>query len=167
VHETARGQRLRLGEFSGPCTVDKAAVLDGRGYSATWVAAKPARLRLLPGDVLLGLIEELPEVRRHVLRYLAAQLRDLHAELARVSFDDTTARVAAWLVCATRNTGPRVLLPGAQEGLAETVGASRVSVNRALRNLAREGWVRVEPGVVVVLAPESLAIRAECGGPAR
>lgn len=35
VHETATGQRLRLGEFVGPCAVDKAAVLDGGGHTAT------------------------------------------------------------------------------------------------------------------------------------
>lgn len=156
VHETAHGQRLRLGEFSGPCTVDKAAVLDGRGHSATWVAATRVRLRLLPGGDLLDLIDEVPAVRRHVLRHLAGQVRDRQAELASASFDDTTVRVAGWLARAAARAGPRVPLPGSQEGLAETVGASRVSVNRALRTLAGRGLIRVEPGVVVVLAPDLL-----------
>jgi CRP/FNR family transcriptional regulator len=54
-----------------------------------------------------------------------------------------------------------VVLPGAQAGLAETLGVSRVSVNRALGALARAGLVRVEPGAVVILAPAPLARRAD------
>jgi CRP/FNR family transcriptional regulator len=67
--------------------------------------------------------------------------------------------VAAWLSRAARRPGERVILPAAQAGLAETLGVSRVSVNRALRALARAGLVRVEPGAVVVLAPEPLLRR--------
>ncbi|MBP2324554.1 DNA-binding GntR family transcriptional regulator [Kibdelosporangium banguiense] len=37
---------------------------------------------------------------------------------------------------------------------------TRVSVNRALRTLAGEGLVRVEPGAVNILAPELLVLRA-------
>jgi CRP/FNR family transcriptional regulator len=36
---------------------------------------------------------------------------------------------------------------------------TRVSVNRALRKLATDGLVRVEPGAVIILAPELLALR--------
>jgi CRP/FNR family transcriptional regulator len=44
--------------------------------------------------------------------------------------------------------------------LAESLGLTRVSVNRALGTLAAEGLVTVEPGAVVVLAPELLTLRA-------
>lgn len=102
--------------------MDKAAVLDGGGHTATWRTTTHPRLR--PGA---------------------------H------EYADATTRVASWLVRAA--TG-RVLLPGAQQGLAETLGLTRVSVNRALRALAAGGLVRVEPGAVVVLAPEPLSARA-------
>src|SRR5256885_6571908 len=45
VHETAGGQRLRWGEFPAPCAVDKVAVLDGGGHTATWLAATSSRIR--------------------------------------------------------------------------------------------------------------------------
>ena len=79
----------------------------------------------------------------------------------RSSYGDTAARVAAWLTRTAVRPGDRVVLPGAQAGLAETLGVSRVSVNRALRALTRAGLVRVEPGAVVILAPAPLARRAE------
>lgn len=157
VLETVSGQRRRLGEFAGPCAVDKSAVLDGAGHTATWLASVRSRLRLVPAAEFLALLDDVPAARRHVLRHLAAQLRDQQDDLVRTSFADAPTRVAAWLV---RAGGGRVALPGAQEGLAESIGMTRVSVNRALRTLAAEGLVRVESGAVVVLAPELLARRA-------
>ncbi|GAA3755415.1 Crp/Fnr family transcriptional regulator [Plantactinospora mayteni] len=160
VHDTADGKRLRLGDFTAPCAVDKSAVLDGGGHTATWLAATVLRYRLVPAGELLRLIDDVPAVRRHVLAHLARGLRDRQAELVRTSYADAGTRVAAWLVAAAGRTGRRVPLPGAQQGLAESVGMTRVSVNRALRTLADAGLVRVEPGAVVVLAPELLAARA-------
>jgi CRP/FNR family cyclic AMP-dependent transcriptional regulator len=93
-----------------------------------------------------------------VFAQLAGQLRAQQDDLVLTSFADAPTRVAAWLV---RAAAPRVRLPGAQQGLAETLGLTRVSVNRALRDLASEGLVRVEPGAVVVLAPELLTLRAK------
>lgn len=163
THETAGGRRLRLGEFGGPCAVDKVAVLDGRGYSATWQAASPSRLRLVPAAALLDLLDDVPAVRRHVLAHLSRQVRERQDELVHVAFSGAVERTAGWLVRAVERAGTTVRLPGGQEGLAEAIGMTRVSVNRALRELARDGLVRVEPGAVVVLAPELLAGRAARG----
>jgi CRP/FNR family cyclic AMP-dependent transcriptional regulator len=153
---TAAGRRLRLGDFAGPCAVDKAAVLDGGGHTATWTASTRARLRLVPARLLLTMIDDLPAVRRHVLKTLAAQVRTQHA-FQRTG--DTTTRVAGWLVERAAEDGTRIVLPGAQQGLADTLGVSRVTVNRALSSLAREGLIRTEPGAVTILAPDLLTRR--------
>lgn len=164
TRDTADGKRLRLGQFPAPCAVDKAAVLDGGGHTATWSAATRARLRFVPARALFALLDDVPAVRRHVLNHLARTVRDQQDELVRASFADVTTRTAAWLVRAASRSGTTVLLPGAQHGLAEAIGATRVSVNRALRALSAAGVIRVEPGSVTILAPELLAHRA--GGPA-
>lgn len=160
VREGADGRRLRLGEFTAPCAVDKAAVLDGGGHTATWLAATRVRLRFVPAAEVLAIVDDVPAARRHVLTVLSRQIRDGNDERVRGRLADTTTRTAAWLVRAAARGGARVILPGAQQGLAEAVGASRVSVNRALRQLAAEGLVRTEPGAVVIMAPELLARRA-------
>ncbi|GAB3726127.1 Crp/Fnr family transcriptional regulator [Amycolatopsis oliviviridis] len=160
VHDTVDGRRLRLGQFAAPCAVDKVAVLDTGDHTATWSAATRARLRFVPARELSALIDDLPGVRRHVLAYLVRDLRDLRDELVRANFADVTTRVAAWLARAAGRSGTTVLPPGAQQGLAEAIGATRVSVNRALRALAAEGLISVGPGSVEVLAPELLARRA-------
>lgn len=161
VRETADGHRLRLGEFPAPCTVDKAAVLGAGRYTATWLTATRAKIRLVPAGDLLALVDEVPAVRRHVLEYLARRLEERQEDLVHTAFAGTTARVAGWLARATVRPGDRVPLPGAQAGLAETLGTSRVSINRALRTLARAGLVRTEPGAVVVLDPDRLVRHAE------
>jgi CRP/FNR family transcriptional regulator, cyclic AMP receptor protein len=157
VHETAAGHRRRLGEFPAPCAIDKAAVLDGGGHTATWITTSRSRLLLVPAAEFLALVD-IPTVRAHVLTHLAAQLRTAQDDVVLTSFADAPTRVATWLV---RAATPRVRLPGAQQGLAESLGLTRVSVNRALRTLTEEGLIRVEPGAVVVLAPELLTLRAK------
>jgi CRP/FNR family cyclic AMP-dependent transcriptional regulator len=147
VHETAAGHRRRLGEFPAPCAVDKAAVLDSGGHTATWLTTARSQLRFVPAATFLALID-VPEVRAHVFTQLAAQLRTQQDDLLLTTFADAPTRVAAWLV---RAAASRVRLPGAQQGLAETLGLTRVSVNRALRTLAEEGLVSLEPGVVKVI----------------
>ncbi|WP_414690243.1 helix-turn-helix domain-containing protein [Nocardioides sp.] len=72
--------------------------------------------------------------------------------------------------CAGRASSPQatweavgrtgVELPHGQEGLGESIGASRVTTNRSLRELARCGVIRLERSAVHVLAPEVLARRA-------
>lgn len=160
VRELADGRRRRLGEFPAPCAVDKAAVLDGGGHTATWLASGRVRLRLVPATELLALLDDVPSARRHVLIVLSRQVRDRQEALVRDQLTNTLTRTAGWLVEAAARSGARVALPGAQQGLAEAIGASRVSVNRALRTLAQDGLIRTEPGAVVILAPELLAQRA-------
>ncbi len=142
---TAAGRLLRLGEFPAPCAVDKSAVLDGGGHTATWLARARSRVRLVPATDFLDLLDDVPAARRHVLAHLARRPRDQQDDLVPASFADAVTRTAAWLVRAA-GSGGRVILPGAQAGLAEAIGMTRVSVNRALRTLAAEGLVRVEPG---------------------
>jgi CRP-like cAMP-binding protein len=47
-----------------------------------------------------------------------------------------------------------------QEELAQLVGASRETVNKALADFAHRGWVRLEGKTVVILDRERLARRA-------
>jgi CRP/FNR family cyclic AMP-dependent transcriptional regulator len=159
---TAGGRRLRLGRFPAPCAVDKAAVLDGGGHTATWTTATRSRLRLVPAADLLAIVDDVPAARRHVLAHLARTVRDQQDDLVRAHVADVTTRTAAWLLrAAGQSATTTVRLPGAQEGLAEAIGATRVSVNRALRSLTAEGVIRVGPGAVTILAPELLAHRAD------
>ena len=47
-----------------------------------------------------------------------------------------------------------------QEELAQLVGASRETVNKALADFASRGWLRLDGKSVIILDPERLARRA-------
>lgn len=140
--------------------VDKAAVLDGGAHTATWTALAACRIRFLPASILRGLIDEVPALRDHVLRHLSAQVnRDRRARV-RTATPQPVVQIADWIVEAGRQHGSRIKLPGAQQGLGEEIGLSRITVNRALRVLAEAGAIRIEPGVIVVVDPKQLSAAA-------
>jgi CRP/FNR family transcriptional regulator, cyclic AMP receptor protein len=163
VHETADGRRVRLGYFDAPRAVDKVALLDSGTHTATWEAVGRTTVRRVPKQVVLSLIDDVAAVRRHVLAHLASEVRRHQEERVRTASADTGTRVAAWLVEQMASQGVRIVLPHGQEGLAEVVGASRVTTNRCLQQLARRAVIRTEPGAVRVLAPEMLARAATDG----
>ncbi|MEV7520634.1 Crp/Fnr family transcriptional regulator [Streptomyces sp. NPDC091371] len=161
---TAAGRVVRFGEWAGPCAVDKVAVIDGRGHTATLTALTACTVRSLPRARFEELVDDVPSVRRHVLRLLADQARRQQDRFAEAATLPVEARLAGWLLArAAESTGGRVELPGTQQDLADLLGTTRVTVNRALSGLRRDGLVEVTGRTVTVLAPELLALRAAAG----
>jgi CRP/FNR family transcriptional regulator len=139
-------------------------VLDGGAHTATWTTLAASRIRLLPASLLRTLIDEVPALRDHVLHHLSAQVnRDRRARVRAIA-PQPVARIAHWIADSRPAQGSRIRLPGAQQGLGEEIGLSRVSVNRALRVLAEAGAIRIEPGVIVVLDPGRLTAAAADSG---
>jgi CRP/FNR family transcriptional regulator, cyclic AMP receptor protein len=98
------------------------------------------------------------------LAHLAQRVRTQQQDLVLASLADVTTRTAAWLIRKASRSGTTITLPGAQQELAEEIGATWVSVNRALRALANEGLLQIRPCAVNILAPEILASRARHDG---
>ena len=146
-----------IGELSlfdpGPRTATATAVSDsvvlemGHHDLETWLAATPA-------------------VAEHLLQALARRLRRTNEALADLVFSDVPGRVAkALLDLSSRfgrpvEDGIRVAHDLTQEELAQLVGASRETVNKALADFAARGWVRREGRAVVLLDVERLERRA-------
>ncbi|MEU2723080.1 Crp/Fnr family transcriptional regulator [Streptomyces smyrnaeus] len=159
---TGTGRVLRFGEWAGPCALDKVAVIDGAGHTATLDTLTPCAVRSLPRDRFLGLVDDAASVRAHVLRVLAGHARAQQRQLAATATLPAQARLSAWLLeQAAALPGGRVPLPGTQQALADLLGVTRVTVNRALARLRRDGLIELRGGTVTVLAPELLERRAE------
>ncbi|SCK10196.1 Crp/Fnr family transcriptional regulator [Streptomyces sp. WMMB 322] len=157
---TRSGRVVRFGEWSGPCALDKVAVIDGHGHTATFTALTPCSIRTLPRDRFLAAIDDVPSVRGHVLRVLAGQARSQQEKLTATATMPAEARLAAWLLNeAASDAGGSVRLPGTQQVLADLLGVTRVTVNRALSRLRRDGLIEFDRRTVTVLAPELLALR--------
>lgn len=156
VVDHASGARARYPLMSGPCVIDKAAVLSGGNHQATWVAVSPCRVLVLGAATFTVLLAQEQEVRKHVLRYLATQVSQARAVLADQGAG-AAARVARWLLAARRpGSRPLIRLPAGQQGIAEELGLSRVTVNRALQQLVRSGAIQTRPHGVIIIDPARL-----------
>lgn len=125
---TTTGREVRFGEWAGPCALDKVAVIDGRGHTATLTAESPCLVRSLPRERFLELLDGAAPVRRHVLRVLAEQARSQQERWAATATLPTEARLAAWLLRQAADSGGPVPLPGGQQGLAALLGPAPVTV---------------------------------------
>jgi len=151
------GEGEMFGELSlfdpGPRTATAAALTDvvvlGLGHQALrpWLTGRP-------------------EVAESLLQALAQRLRRTNDALADLVFSDVPGRVAKALLDLGERFGQsmpdglHVTHDMTQEELAQLVGASRETVNKALADFASRGWLRLESRSVVLLDVERLQRRA-------
>ena len=142
------------------------SLFDPGARTATVTTVTESVLASLDHDDLRPLLIERPGVAVHLLQALALRLRRTNEAMADLVFTDVPGRVAkALLDLAERfgvpeGDGTRVRHDLTQEELAQLVGASRETVNKALSEFAHRGWLRTEGRSVVLLEPERLARRA-------
>ena len=107
------------------------------------------RLAALGHDYLRKWLTGRPEVAMHLLRALAQRLRRANDVMADLVFTDVPGRVAkALLDLADRfgeeqDGGLEVHHDLTQEELAQLVGASRETVNKALADFSARGWLQL------------------------
>jgi CRP/FNR family cyclic AMP-dependent transcriptional regulator len=139
---------------------------DPRPRTASAVAVTECRLAGLGHDDLRPFLLNNPEVAVHLLRALAQRLRRTNDVMADLVFTDVPGRVAkALLDLAERfgqptESGLHVHHDLTQEELAQLVGASRETVNKALADFAGRGWLRIEARAVVILDIDRLRKRS-------
>ena len=111
-------------------------------------------------------ISKRPEIAEQLLRVLARRLRRTNNMLADLIFTDVPGRVAKALLQFARQFGSqeagllRVTHDLTQEEIAQYVGASRETVNKALADFASRGWLRLEARAVLLMDVERLRRRA-------
>jgi len=107
-----------------------------------------------------------PEVPMQMLAGLAHRLRRTNEDLSDMVFTDVPGRVAkALLDLAARfgsrvETGIQVTHDLTQEELAQLVGASRETVNKALADFAGRGWIVLGAKSVILVDLERLRRRS-------
>jgi CRP/FNR family cyclic AMP-dependent transcriptional regulator len=134
--------------------------------SATATAVTDVELKSLGHEALSPVLNAHPNVAHALLNQLAGRLRRTNEVVGDLVFSDVPGRVAkALLDLASRfgrraDDGIHVNHDLTQEELAQLVGASRETVNKALADFASRGWLRLEPRSVVILDLERLQRRA-------
>ena len=164
---TASDGRENLVAVMGPGEIfGEMALFDPSPRSTSATAVSETRLAGLKHENLRKVIQHSPEVSAQLLQALARRLRRTNENLADLVFSDVPGRVAkALLDLADRfgrpaTDGILVAHELTQEELAQLVGASRETVNKALADFASRGWLRLEPRSVVIMDVERLGRRA-------
>ncbi len=143
------------------------SLFDPGPRTATATAVTDARVLALAHDQVIGLVTQHPQVSLELLARLAQRLRRTNEVLADLVFSDVPGRVAKALMDlgsrfgVQKDDGLHVNHDLTQEELAQLVGASRETVNKALADFAARSWVRLEPRAVVVLDYERLSKRGK------
>jgi CRP/FNR family cyclic AMP-dependent transcriptional regulator len=142
------------------------SLFDPGPRSTTATAVTACELRTLEHDELMGWLTGRPEVAQSLLGQLAARLRRANDVVADMVFSDVPGRVAKQLLELAQRFGDRredgvhVHHDLTQEELAQLVGASRETVNKALADFAARGWIRLEPRSVTILDVDRVERRA-------
>ncbi len=164
---TSSDGRENLLAILGPGSMfGELSLFDPGPRSATVTAVTDAEFVSLSHEDLLRWLDGRPGVARGLLTQLAGRLRKANDVVADLVFSDVPGRVAKQLLELAgrfgdrRDDGLHVHHDLTQEELAQLVGASRETVNKALADFAARGWIRLEPRSVTILDVERVERRS-------
>ncbi len=142
------------------------SIFDPGPRTSSAICVTDVTVATMDSTMLRTWIDDHPEISQQLLRVLARRLRRTNASLADLIFTDVPGRVAKTLLQLANRFGSheggalRVNHDLTQEEIAQLVGASRETVNKALATFAHRGWIRLEGKSVLIVDTEHLARRA-------
>ena len=160
------GRENLLAVFGPSDMFGELSIFDPGPRTSTATTVTEVRAVTMDRAALHEWIGKRPEIADQLLRVIARRLRRTNNMLADLIFTDVPGRVAKALLQLAQRFGSqeagmlRVTHDLTQEEIAQLVGASRETVNKALADFAHRGWLRLEGKSVLILEPDRLARRA-------
>mgnify|MGYP001762198674 CR=1 FL=1 len=167
LSRTAPDGRENLLAILGPSDMfGELSIFDPAPRTSSAICVTDVRTYTMDRAALRRWLDAQPQIAEQLLRVLARRLRRTNNSLADLIFTDVPGRVAKALLQLAQRFGSqegntvRVNHDLTQEEIAQLVGASRETVNKALAEFAHRGWIRLEGKSVVICESEHLARRA-------
>jgi len=160
------GRESLLGVLGPGEMFGELSLFDPGVRTSTATALTDTTVLLMGHDQLKPWLSGRPEVAAALLQALARRIRRTNDAMADLVFSDVPGRVAKALMDLGEKFGevtPEGLMVThdmTQEELAQLVGASRETVNKALADFAQRGWIRLESRQVLIIDVERLGKRA-------
>ena len=135
--------------------------------TSTATAVTDVKLLSLGQEKLLPWLAENPKVALQLLARLAQRLRRTNEAVGDLVFSDVPGRVAKALIDLGERFGKKteeglfVHHDLTQEELAQLVGASRETVNKALADFAGRNWLKLDGRAVLITDFERLSKRGK------
>ncbi len=167
VSTSYEGQDLVFGEFGPGKVIGELTVLDGAPRSASIRAVASATLLAIDRGAFLELAQKDSGLALGLAALCAKRAKRLSTWAEGASFADTIGRLAVLLVGmaeaqegadATDTTRP-LKFKVTQQTLADQLGITRESANKALRSLEEEGLVSLGRGSLTILDLDELQWR--------
>jgi CRP/FNR family cyclic AMP-dependent transcriptional regulator len=161
------GGRENLLTIMGPSDMfGELSIFDPGPRTSTATTITEVRAASMDRDALRAWISDRPEIAERLLRVLARRLRRTNDNLADLIFIDVSGRVAKRLLGLAQRFGTRegdamrLTHDLTQDELAQLVGATRATVNKALAEFAHRGWIQLEGKSLLICDSERLTMRA-------
>ncbi|MFZ5919018.1 MAG: Crp/Fnr family transcriptional regulator [Chloroflexota bacterium] len=145
------------------------ALLDRQPRSATAEAMEHSVLLTMSAQDFFSHLRQSHQLTLNLMMALSHRLRETTQSMESLTTLDVNRRLIRKLLQLAGQQGlvkkDGIHLRGrlTQQSLASLIGASRESVNRALRALARAGLIAVQHGRITILEPQELERLAESG----
>lgn len=165
-HTSSDGRESIIAVLGSGEMLGELSLFDPGPRTATAVAVSNTKVLSMSHEALLPWLVGRPDLAVSLLAALARRLRRTNEALADLVFSDVPGRVAKALLELGSKFGedtPEGLLVHhelTQEELAQLVGASRETVNKALADFSQRGWIRIEQRSVTLLDVDRLDRRA-------
>lgn len=151
----------------GPSDVFGAeSIFDPAPRSGSATAVTDVVAAVMDGSALNACTNGHPRINEQFMRMLARDLRNAEDHIADLNFSDVPGRTARQLLQLAERFGRRrdrewqLSHDLTQREMAQLVGASRESVNKALCEFAHRGWITSNGKTMVIHQTELLARRA-------
>lgn len=154
AHGELLGEIPVFDPHGGPRTASAVAMSNG------------TRVVWLEHDALFAWLDKYPRVAVDMLQVLAHRMRDNNERISDMVFMDVPARLAKTLLSLAARFGEPVeeglKVPHdlTQEEMAQLVGSSRETVNKALMDFANRGWIAREGRSIIIYQPGMLIRRS-------
>jgi CRP/FNR family cyclic AMP-dependent transcriptional regulator len=134
------------------------ALLDNEPRSATAIAVEESELLLLHRNDFQTAIVDNPAISSALVKVLSARLRRANHQISTLALLDVYGRVARVIMDMAREEGRRLkdgriaFRRATHQEIANRIGTTRETVTRMLKDLERQGLVKIE-GREIVLQP--------------
>jgi CRP/FNR family cyclic AMP-dependent transcriptional regulator len=161
------GGRENLLTIMGPSDMfGDLSIFDPGSRTSTATTITEVRAASMDRDALRAWIADRPVIAERLLRVLARRLRRTNSDLTDLIFIDVSGRVAKRLLGLAQQFGTRegdamrVTHDLTQQELAQLVGATRATVNKALADFAHRGWIQIDGKSLLICDSERLTMQA-------
>jgi len=154
---SAQGDEFVLAVVGPGEVLGELSLADGGLRSATVSALVATSVLRLPRDDVLAAAAAEPALMYSLLAALAAVIRRLTGDAADLVFLDLPRRVGKLLLAQKRAASGSLATPLTQAEMATQVGATRQSVNAALQEFQRRGWISLGAGELSIIDAAALS----------